>query len=117
MQEEKIKISTYKHVLSSEIQNEDCLEDLRGWIIYWDYEEHNEIQLLQIILVVFTISRPQTDITGGIKLFKNSKGFLSCHDEIDVATEIHNDLSKKYKRRMIKNDDNELRERGILYFI
>ncbi|KAJ0172924.1 hypothetical protein K1T71_011100 [Dendrolimus kikuchii] len=53
----------------------------------------------------------QTDnILGGVKLFKDSNGFLSCHDVIDISTEMHNHKSKKHKRRRKQIEDNGLSE-------
>lgn len=47
-------------------------------------------------------------VKGGIKLFKDSEGYLSCDSPIDTYTEGHNRESKKrnkMKRKQIEGDD------------
>ncbi|XP_049879010.1 uncharacterized protein LOC126375945 [Pectinophora gossypiella] len=47
-------------------------------------------------------------IKGGVKLFKDSKGFLSCEEVKDTYTEIHNKESKKMlKKRKIEDELDE----------
>ncbi|XP_041972494.1 uncharacterized protein LOC121728384 [Aricia agestis] len=53
-------------------------------------------------------------IEGGVKLFRDSKGFLSCEEINDKYTENHNINSKKLKsqskRRFLDNEDEESSE-------
>ncbi|XP_045503402.1 uncharacterized protein LOC123700273 [Colias croceus] len=46
-------------------------------------------------------------IKGGVKLFKDSEGFLSCNEEEDTHTESHNKEAKKLKQNRMKEDIDE----------
>ncbi|XP_034827570.1 uncharacterized protein [Maniola hyperantus] len=56
----------------------------------------------------------QCKTKGGVKLFKNSEGFLSCEEVKDTYTKSHNRISKKsqwkQKKRLIDQDVSEHNE-------
>ncbi|CAG4968263.1 unnamed protein product [Parnassius apollo] len=45
-------------------------------------------------------------IEGGVKLFRDSDGFLSCEDAKDTFTENHNNFSRKFKRKRRQMEGN-----------
>nr|XP_026488975.1 uncharacterized protein LOC113395575 [Vanessa tameamea] len=62
----------------------------------------------------------ESEIKGGVKLFRDSKSFLSCEvvTDKDIVTEIHNKISKRIKsasrRRQIDLDVQEPNEKDKL---
>ncbi|XP_050353030.1 uncharacterized protein LOC126775263 [Nymphalis io] len=62
----------------------------------------------------------ETEIEGGVKLFRDSKSFLTCEEvsDKDIVTEIHNKISKRIKsaskRRQIDLDVQEPNEKDKL---
>ncbi|CAK1590564.1 unnamed protein product [Parnassius mnemosyne] len=45
-------------------------------------------------------------IEGGVKLFRDSAGFLSCEDAKDTYTECHNNFSRKLQQKRRQIDSN-----------
>lgn len=58
----------------------------------------------------------KSTVNGGVKLFSDSAGLLSCEDAIDTFTEKHNKLSRKiqHRKQYIKKDAEEIDEAGEL---